>query len=152
GGTCLAAVDRRLPDGFAPGHRDLELLWLERDAPAVPAPLLRVHPPEGTTARLVGFGLGGENGTGRRYKQEADATVTHCDGCAEPGYVQLDGSGGAGATCHGDSGGPTFVWSEGVESLASVHTMSDCDHQSIDTAVADELAWIEGALVGTFLA
>ena len=109
-------------------YYDVGLLRLSEDAPVEP---MAWHAEGdaydlGDPARIVGFGIIGENQGGGGLKRQGTATVDDLD----PHIMILTGN--PSGTCSGDSGGATIMDLQGVDTLVGVHSRADCVGLSIE--------------------
>ena len=131
------------------GH-DLAMLRLAAPAPAgiAPVPVLAaaLGELEGTTVRLVGFGLTGE---ADELFERRTATTTVSFATDTIAFVGPFG-GGAPQICDGDSGGPILAEVDGVETVIAVASFSDplCRSSSAGSRIDADLAWLAGWLGG----
>ena len=109
-------------------YYDVGLLRLAEDAPVAP---MAWHDEGdayglGDPARIVGFGIIGEDQGGGGLKREGTALVDDLD----PHVMTLTGD--PSGTCSGDSGGATIMDLAGVDTLVGVHSRADCVGISIE--------------------
>lgn len=91
---------------------------------ARPSPRLAHTPIKNATVLLVGFGQTGTTNGSLDSGGTRRASFTKLDGDITDGTLSYRFDGGTdGATAHGDSGGPDFVYVNGVWLLAGVHSM-----------------------------
>jgi len=107
---------------------DIGLLRLAEDAPVAP---MAWHQDGdvyavGDPARIVGYGIVGENQGGNGIKRQGTALVDEL----EPHVMWLAGD--PSGTCSGDSGGATIMDVAGVDTLVGVHSRADCLGVSIE--------------------
>ncbi len=118
---------------------DIGLVRLVAAGPATPIPFstsTMTSATIGTPTRLVGFGITSEGGMDSGRKRQGNSSVAEVFQFAFT--MGLDPS----VTCSGDSGGPTLMWQNGQDTVAGIHSRSDCVAQSIDTRVDDYVAEI----------
>jgi V8-like Glu-specific endopeptidase len=103
------------------GH-DIGLVALAERAPVSPKPYNRtaMESLAGQPARVVGFGLTLADREDGGIKREASVTIDAVDD-------RLFAFGGERGICMGDSGGPTFMTIDGVESVVGIHSFGDCN-------------------------
>jgi hypothetical protein len=125
--------------GFA--DRDLSVIRLTRKVPGIaPALITSSQPPVvGEKITLVGLG---DIGAGIPRKEMGTNTIGQVNS-KWFGYSVATGS----ATCHGDSGGPTFATRAGKEVVIGVHSfiVGACDSPSLqagDARVDAFLPWV----------
>lgn len=109
-------------------YYDIGLLRLAEDGPVEP---MAWHEEGdayglGDPARIVGFGIVGEDQGGGGLKREGTALVDDLD----PHVMTLAGD--PSGTCSGDSGGATIMDLAGVDTLVGVHSRADCVGVSIE--------------------
>jgi hypothetical protein len=130
---------------------DLAVVRLAEEVPpdvARPMSLASTAVQVGDAVTLVGFGLlepGNVSTIGRR--RESTAIVSSMNGTTLEVERVVDSHGVA---CHGDSGGPTLVGSDGGQMVIGVHAGVDpdrgCGGQSTDMRVDVYHSWIVGAI------
>jgi V8-like Glu-specific endopeptidase len=116
----VRAVDGRLHPAWRAGENDIGVLILAGDAPVAPVPLDGAALPAdivGRTLRVVGFGMDDAGMTGNRRSGTARVTAI------EAGTFSMEAA--PGMTCGGDSGGPSFLESDGAERLVGVTSFGD---------------------------
>jgi hypothetical protein len=98
---------------------DVALLVLASAAPATPVPLGASAPGVGSTVRIVGWGLTGEDAGDMGEKRQGTSTVTAVDATTF-GVASTPSQ-----PCAGDSGGPALATAGGVEAVVGVTSHGD---------------------------
>lgn len=141
GGTfvAIARFEQHPNFDFDTLTNDIGIIVLEQPAPpaVTPVPFSYAPPMAGQEARFVGFGFteigpGGEYG--RKYQTVAAITS-----------VDVDTFSYGVATCNGDSGGPAFIVTDGIEVVAGVTSSGDtrCETNGVDTRVDVFASWLD---------
>jgi cysteine-rich repeat protein len=131
----IVASQRISHPGFSPSFsNDLQLLFLDEDAPVQPAPLFRqdIDAFVGEEITLVGFGVTTPNTQADGYKRSVVVTLDAVGPATlSGGFVdsidetQLYYQDPLRNTCTGDSGGPSFLIQLGVEHHIGVTSFGD---------------------------
>ncbi len=136
GGTTIDAVEGEYHPSWSindpQGDYDVGVLRLASTAPAGPVPLgTQAFSPStvGEPVRLVGFGVTYSGGNDAGIKREGSSYVD--DYSSLQFTMPLSPSG----TCSGDSGGAALMTEGGLEVVAGIHSMSDCQSIAIDERV-----------------
>jgi len=137
-----------------PAHDAAVLTLVEPVTGIRPTRLASAPVPLGSPAVIAGFGRAGGDSFEYGIKRRGDVTVSECSPGQGPSKLcwLFDGSDDSSSSnvCHGDSGGSTFVQSDGVYEVAGVHSttnqlscLEDPDTRtSTDTAVFDHLDFL----------
>jgi MYXO-CTERM domain-containing protein len=101
--------------------------------------------PVGVTVTFVGYGVNDTGNAGRQYELQNRSSIS-CGAIGEPDtnllcFSQQDGRG----QCEGDSGGPTFVDVDGVQTVVGITSFGDqnCEFFGADTRVDAEIAFAD---------
>ncbi|WIG92931.1 trypsin-like serine protease [Myxococcus sp. SDU36] len=116
----IRVVEGRLHPAWRPGVNDVGVLMLASDAPVAPlAWEARAFPADGVgrVARVVGFGMDGEGGSGLR--RGGLSRITSVDAFA----FSIEAA--PAMSCGGDSGGPVFIEQDGLERWVGVTSFGD---------------------------
>ncbi|QDE85753.1 S1 family peptidase [Myxococcus xanthus] len=116
----IRVVEGRLHPARRPGVSDLGVLILASDAPVAPlAWEAQAFPADGVgrLARVVGFGVDGEGGSGLRRGGLSRIRSVEADAFSVEAAPAM--------SCGGDSGGPVFIEEDGLERLAGVTSFGD---------------------------
>lgn len=131
--------------GAAPAF-DIAVLKLATPVTNVtPMPLASEPPHPGEPIVIVGFGLTGVDTGDSGVKRIANTNVKFV---SRQVFWIGDGSGSGPTTCFGDSGGPTFVFRDGVEQVLGVHSTTQggdfaCKGMGHDMRVDVFKSWVE---------
>jgi V8-like Glu-specific endopeptidase len=146
----VRVIDGRLHPDWNPGQHDVAVVVLAEVAPVPPLVLpLPIDgstlPPDavGQTVRVVGFGIDDQAELGRRRSGLAQVTAV------EPDRFSIAAA--PAMSCGGDSGGPVFLTSGGIERMVGITSFGDAActtgvnmrldaHAGFVQAVVDETA------------